>query len=98
MQCQTVQPGNECTFWSKQGCVFEGHSCQNIVEECEGCERIAEGTIGKVCSVAPAPKTKWANELKLCNFATHRRLEIKTEELKINPLKASKKAAAGKKK
>ena len=98
MQCQTVQPGNECTFWSKQGCVFEGHSCQNVIEECEGCERIVEGTIGKVCSVAPAPKTKWANELKLCNFATHRRLEIKTEEQKINPLKASKKAAAGKKK
>jgi len=33
----------------------------------------------------------------MCNFATHRRIEIRTEELKINPLKASKKAAGKKK-
>ena len=51
---------------------------------------------GKVCLVAPSPSHKWAGGM--CNFATHRRVEIKLEELKINPLKASKKAAGGKKK
>ncbi|HAD04510.1 MAG: hypothetical protein A2091_05495 [Desulfuromonadales bacterium GWD2_61_12] len=98
MQCQTVLPGTECTFWSKQGCIYEAKSCQIVVDECAGCERIVEGTIGKVCSVAPAPSLKWANDLKLCNFATHRKIEIKLDDTKTNPLKASKKAAAGKKK
>jgi len=64
--------------------------------DCEGCERIVTGTIGQVCSLAPSPTHKWAGGM--CNFATHRRIEIKTEELKTNPLKASKKAAGGKKK
>ena len=96
MQCQTVLPGTECTFWSKSGCIFEGNSCQPVVSECEGCERIVTGTIGQVCSVAPSPGHKWS--VGICNFATHRRVEIKTEDLKINPLKASKKAAGGKKK
>lgn len=96
MQCQTVLPGTECTFWSKQGCIFEGNSCRQIIEECAGCERIVEGTIGQVCSVAPNPKLKWASEL--CNFATHRKIDIQSVEAKTNPLKASKKAAGAKKK
>lgn len=96
MQCQTVLPGTECTFWTKSGCSYTTGSCENVVADCEGCERIVEGTIGKVCSLAPSPTHKWA--AGMCNFATHRRIEIKTEELKINPLKASKKAAGGKKK
>jgi len=96
MKCQTVLPRTECTFWGKSGCVFEGNSCQPIVDDCEGCDRSVAGTIGQVCSVAPSPSHKWSTGI--CNFATHRRIEIKTEELKTNPLKASKKAAGGKKK
>lgn len=96
MQCQTVLPGTECTFWSKSGCSYTGGSCEIVVTDCEGCDRIVEGTIGKVCSLAPSPTQKWAGGL--CNFATHRKVEIKIEELKVNPLKASKKAAGGKKK
>lgn len=88
MQCQTVLPGSECTFWNKNGCTFEGSSCQTIVPDCEGCERIVEGSIGKVCSVAPSPAKKWA--VNICNFATHRKVEAKVVEQRINPLKASK--------
>jgi hypothetical protein len=95
MQCQTVLPGTECTFWAKQGCTFTGNACQNIVEDCVGCDRIVEGTIGKVCSAAPSPTRKWA--AGLCNLATHRKIEIKTDDAKVNPLKASKKASAKKK-
>ena len=94
MQCQTVLPGTECTFWGKQGCIFSEGSCQNIVEECEGCDRIVDRTIGKVCIAYPSPVKKWSSGI--CNFATHVKVEIKTEELKINPLKASKKAAGKK--
>ena len=95
MQCQTVLPGTECTFWSKQGCVFTENSCQVILDECEGCDRVVESTIGKVCSVAPSPGAKWAKGL--CNMATHRKVEIQSVETKVNPLKASKKASAKKK-
>jgi hypothetical protein len=96
MPCQTVLPGTECTFWSKQGCNFIGNTCQTLVDECQGCDRIVEGTIGQVCSVAPSPKQKWAQGL--CNMATHRKVEIKSAEGKsANPLKASKKASAKKK-
>jgi hypothetical protein len=94
MQCQTVLPGTECTFWAKNGCVFPNNSCQVVVEACEGCERIVEGTIGSVCAVAPSPAQKWAQGL--CNFATHRKVEIKSVEQKVNPLKASKKASGKK--
>jgi len=88
MQCQTVLPGTECTFWSKNGCSFEGQSCQPVIEQCQGCERIVEGTIGPVCSVAPSPVHKWGQGL--CNFATHQKVEVKVEEIRVNPLKASK--------
>lgn len=96
MQCQTVLPGAECTFWGKQGCVFTEGSCQLIVENCEGCERIVEGATGQVCSAYPSPEKKWS--AGLCNFATHVKAEIKTDDAKVNPLKASKKAAGSKKK
>ncbi len=96
MQCQTVLPGSECTFWGKQGCSFVDGSCQVIADNCEGCERIAVGTIGRVCTAYPAPSRKWLSGI--CNYATHVKVEIKSEELKTNPLKASKKASGGKKK
>ena len=96
MQCQTVLRGTECTFWGNQGCVFPGGSCHIVVENCEGCDRVVEGSIGRVCSAYPAPAKKWVDGI--CNFATHVKVEIKSEEARINPLKASKKAAGGKKK
>lgn len=96
MQCQTVLPGAECTFWGKQGCIFTEGSCQPIVENCEGCERVVEGTTGKVCNAYPSPEKKWS--AGLCNFATHVKVELKTDDAKMNPLKASKKAAGAKKK
>ncbi len=96
MKCETVQPGIECTFWTKHGCIFEGNSCQLIIEECQGCDRAVESSIGQVCSAYPAPQRKWSQGL--CNLATHKKIDIKSANQKINPLKASKKASAGKKK
>ena len=96
MQCQTVLAGTECTFWKKAGCSAEGGSCKVIVEECKGCERIATGSIGEVCTAFPEPTLKWRSGL--CNFATHRKVDIKVNDVRINPLKAAKRAAASKKK
>ena len=91
MQCQTIQPGVECNFWKKSGCTFVGNSCNNVVEACEGCERIVDSSIGPVCTSYPAPEKKWTGGL--CNFATHQKVEIENIQQKINPLKASKRAA-----
>ena len=96
MQCQTVLSGTECTFWGKRGCTFTEGSCQVVTENCEGCERVVDGSIGKVCSAYPAPDKKWSGGI--CNFATHVKVEVQSEETKMNPLKASKKASGGKKK
>jgi len=96
MQCETVLPGTECTFWKKSGCSAEGGSCQVIVEECKGCDRVATGSIGEVCTSYPNPAAKWA--AGLCNFATHKKVDIKSNDVRVNPLKAAKRAAAGKKK
>lgn len=96
MQCQTVLKGTECSFWKRNGCIADGGSCQLIVEECQGCDRVVEGSIGQVCSSFPNPAAKWASGL--CNFATHKKVDLKTADVRVNPLKAAKRAAAGKKK
>ena len=96
MQCQTVLAGTECTFWKKAGCAAQGGSCQVIVEECSGCDRIAKGTIGDVCTAFPNPSAKW--KAGLCNYATHRKVDIKLDDVRVNPLKAAKRAQANKKK
>jgi len=67
-----------------------------IVESCEGCDRIVTGSIGQVCSAYPAPVKKWTGGI--CNFASHVKVDLSIADLKVNPLKASKKAAGAKKK
>lgn len=62
-----------------------------ITEKCEGCERIVEADAARYCQAYTSPAAKW--RLGLCNFATHVKPEISTAKVKINPLKASKRAA-----
>ena len=66
-----------------------------ISEKCEGCERIVEAASTKYCQTYASPEAKW--RLGLCNFATHAKVEIATSKVKVNPLKASKRAMAGRK-
>lgn len=66
-----------------------------ISEKCEGCERIVEAASNKYCRTYVSPEAKW--RLGLCNFATHVKLELVTAKTKVNPLKASKRAMAGRK-
>ncbi len=93
MICQTTKKGDDCHFMSKNGCTYNGGTCQPIVEQCEGCEKIKEYAGGKYCSAYPNPALKWKNGT--CNFATHVKREVKKEKV-INALKASKRKAAGK--
>lgn len=74
------------------GVELNGMVLQPVVEQCDGCDRVRSFTEEKYCSSYPMPARKWAGGR--CNFATH----IKSEggsKAKVNPLKASKRAAKG---
>ncbi len=77
-----------------QGVQVGGIVMQEIIDKCEGCNRIHEFDGSKFCNTYPQPAAKW--RLGDCNFATHIVREVKGKA-KINPLKASKRAAKGKK-
>ena len=95
MICDTMKPGTECVFMKKSGCSYNGGNCYPIVENCNSCERIHEYPQGKFCQAFAEPKTKWLSNP--CNMATHVKREIKASGQKsIDPLKLSKKRAAGK--
>jgi len=94
MHCVSVKPGVDCTFMTKKGCSFNGGRCRPIVENCQGCERVIDFEDSRYCASFPDPAAKWRRGN--CNLATH----VKTDKgngqtVKLNPLKASKRAAAG---
>ncbi len=69
---------------------------QPVIDKCEGCERIVEANNNKYCQTFAFPDAKW--RLGICNFATHKKPEIVVATIKVNPLKAAKRASGGKKK
>jgi hypothetical protein len=75
-----------------EGVQVNGVVMHQIVEQCEGCERIKEFEGGKYCGSYPQPAAKW--KMGNCNFATHTKASGKGKA-KVNPLKASKRAAKG---
>ncbi|MDD3618620.1 MAG: PxxKW family cysteine-rich protein [Desulfobulbaceae bacterium] len=70
---------------------YAGQSFQPIVEQCEGCERIVEEEGARFCRSYLNPAAKWRQGM--CNFATHAKPELKLVKVRINPLKASKRAS-----
>ncbi len=74
------------------GVTVNGFVLTPIVEQCEGCERIREFEEEKFCSSYPTPARKWVGGR--CNFATHAKTKA-AAAAKVNPLKASKRAAKG---
>jgi hypothetical protein len=90
MNCATVKEGKYCSFMSAAGCSYNGGRCLTIIEGCAGCDRVSTFPSGDYCASYPNPAVKW--EFGKCNFATHIKVE-KVEQKKVNPLKASKRAA-----
>ncbi|MGM0453717.1 MAG: PxxKW family cysteine-rich protein [Thermodesulfobacteriota bacterium] len=88
MICETTRKGMECAFMSKNGCTFNGGTCYEIVEPCNGCNRAAQFETGWFCTAAPDPSVKWKNGK--CNLATHVKEEAAQTKGKVNPIKASK--------
>jgi hypothetical protein len=67
-----------------------------VVEKCVGCDRIVAKSDSQFCQTYANPEAKW--RLGMCNFATHAKPEIAVSKVRINPLKAAKRASAAKKK
>jgi len=64
---------------------------QPIIDKCEGCARVVEHEGSQYCKSYLFPATKW--KLGFCNFATHAKPEINIVKVRINPLKAAKRAS-----
>jgi len=70
---------------------YKERNFRPIVEKCEGCERIAEEEGVRYCQSYLKPEAKW--RLGICNFATHAKPEITVTKVRVNPLKAAKRAS-----
>jgi hypothetical protein len=64
---------------------------QPIIDKCDGCGRIVEAANTKYCRSYVNPAAKW--KLGFCNFATHAKPEIAVVKIRVNPLKAAKRAS-----
>ena len=92
MVCQTIKTGVECAFMTKNGCGFIGADCLKVVEQCEGCGKVIEYSADKYCMIYPNPAGKWS--VGGCSpQATHKKAVKEESAQKVNPLKASKRAA-----
>ena len=74
------------------GVELNGALLQPVVEQCEGCDRVRTFAEQEFCSSYSAPARKWTSGR--CNFATHVKASTSGGG-KVNPLKASKRAAKG---
>ncbi|MBU0729693.1 MAG: PxxKW family cysteine-rich protein [Proteobacteria bacterium] len=70
--------------------IYSSGLFKHIIDKCEGCDRIIENNNNKFCTSYSNPESKW--RLGLCNFATHAKIELAVSQVKVNPLKASKRA------
>ena len=94
MLCSTTRSGMECFFMTEKGCTFNGGTCHEAVDKCTECGHLIEVADKKYCRAFPDPASKWA--LGDCNFSTYSEWKQVGTQHKVNPLKASRKAAAGK--
>ena len=74
------------------GIMMNGMLILPVVEQCASCDRIRFFDEQEFCSSYPVPARKWVGGR--CNFATHIKGEA-VSKAKVNPLKASKRAAKG---
>lgn len=77
-----------------EGMLYNGAVFHPVIDKCDGCNRVRDFEGATYCSSYPMPEAKWA--LGLCNFSTHMKAQV-AAHAKVNPLKASKRAAKGKK-
>ncbi|MDR0826363.1 MAG: PxxKW family cysteine-rich protein [Desulfovibrio sp.] len=76
-----------------EGMLYNGVIFQPIIDKCDGCGRVRDFAEARYCSSYPMPQAKWS--MGTCNFSTHTRVTATGAQAKVNPLKASKRAAKG---
>lgn len=91
MSAKEIQAFPGATMTS-EGMQYNGAIFQTIIDKCEGCNRVRDFEGQHYCSSYPMPNAKWS--MGNCNFATHVKAD-KSSSAKVNPLKASKRAAKG---
>lgn len=74
------------------GVMVNGFVVLPIIDKCEGCDRVRDFEDQKYCASYPTPERKWVGGR--CNFSTHVKAAV-AAAAKVNPLKASKRAAKG---
>ena len=75
-----------------EGVTVNGMGIFPVVDKCEGCDRVREFEGQQFCSSYPNPERKWAGGR--CNLATHGKVRG-AAAAKVNPRKASNRAAKG---
>lgn len=76
---------------SKASVNYSDGRFQPVIDKCNGCGRIVNQDGVEYCNSYLYPEAKW--KLGLCNFATHAKPEINVVKVRINPLKAAKRAS-----
>jgi hypothetical protein len=71
---------------------YSERSFKCVIDKCSGCERIVEESGAQFCKTYMQPDAKWRTGI--CNFATHAKPEINIVTIRVNPLKAAKRASA----
>jgi hypothetical protein len=71
---------------------YSERNFKSVIDKCSGCERIVEESGVQFCKTYMQPETKW--RIGICNFATHAKPEIAVVTIRVNPLKAAKRASA----
>lgn len=73
---------------------YSGGKFKPVIDKCEGCDRVVEEAGNTYCKSYINPEAKW--KVGICNFATHAKPEITVTKVRVNPLKAAKRASKNK--
>ncbi|MDD3814011.1 MAG: PxxKW family cysteine-rich protein [Desulfocapsaceae bacterium] len=71
---------------------YSERNFKSVIDKCIGCGRIVEEDGTQFCKTYMQPEAKW--RIGICNFATHAKPEINVVTIRVNPLKAAKRASA----
>lgn len=88
-KCNTIRNGVRCPFMEDK-CTFPDGICNPVVEQCEGCKNIDVYNELTYCKTYMKPEVKWLSGR--CPMNTIK-IVVAEDTKKLNPLKASKKAA-----
>ena len=91
MQNATIDAKGKGAGSTAKSEIYSSGLFKSVIDKCEGCDRIVTVAENRYCLTYADPPAKW--RLGICNFATHVKPEITAAAVKVNPLKAAKRAS-----